>query len=407
MKILKLSLATAVAVGSMASIASADSLQEALENMEVSGFARYRYENEDKKGDNNYKDISRYSIPVNFKTNFSDNWSANVTVRGEARNSGRENGYSSEGSNNFDVAITKAYVTYKNNGLQLDMGRQAINTPFTDVGYGGNKGDGITAAYTMNNLTFIAAGFHQTNGFSPFSNSFGNGSVTSGGLANDDFVKDTSDLYAAAVIGDFGVINAELWGTTLQGAVDHLIMAQVGAKFAGLSLKGQASHSKLDAEFANDLGYTDGRDGEFYGLEAKYDINNFRLGAGATTTKGDTGINNLSADGSMIQAGKQSNYLFNNRAKTETYFANAGAQFGKIGVDAGYVLSKIGDESASYINDDFYMGDKAEEFYAQVSYKYNKNFDTYIYYSDVSSKDNANAALEDSKRIRFESKYKF
>ena len=44
MKLVKLSLATIVAAGALSSVASAASLEEAIKNVDVSGYARYRFD---------------------------------------------------------------------------------------------------------------------------------------------------------------------------------------------------------------------------------------------------------------------------------------------------------------------------------------------------------------------------
>nr|WP_086226516.1 major outer membrane protein [Campylobacter sp. P0108] len=49
MKLVKLSLAAIVAAGALTSVANATSLEEAIKNVDVSGYARYRFDSQNAK----------------------------------------------------------------------------------------------------------------------------------------------------------------------------------------------------------------------------------------------------------------------------------------------------------------------------------------------------------------------
>uniref|UniRef100_UPI00262AB9A2 major outer membrane protein n=1 Tax=uncultured Campylobacter sp. TaxID=218934 RepID=UPI00262AB9A2 len=49
MRLIKLSLATIIATGALANLASAASLEEAIKNVEVIGYARYRFDSQNAK----------------------------------------------------------------------------------------------------------------------------------------------------------------------------------------------------------------------------------------------------------------------------------------------------------------------------------------------------------------------
>ena len=51
MKLTKISLAALVALGAFSSVASATPLEEAIKNVDLSGFARYRYTNDKRTGE--------------------------------------------------------------------------------------------------------------------------------------------------------------------------------------------------------------------------------------------------------------------------------------------------------------------------------------------------------------------
>ena len=49
MRLIKLSLATIIAAGALANLANATSLEEAIKNVEVTGYARYRFDSQNAK----------------------------------------------------------------------------------------------------------------------------------------------------------------------------------------------------------------------------------------------------------------------------------------------------------------------------------------------------------------------
>ena len=79
-----MSLATVVALGALSSVASATPLEEAIKDIDVSGFGRYRYDSRRVKP-NNADSISnathRFTLDVNFKATLDDNFFSVVGIR--------------------------------------------------------------------------------------------------------------------------------------------------------------------------------------------------------------------------------------------------------------------------------------------------------------------------------------
>lgn len=73
MKLFKLSLAAIVAAGALSSVASAASLEEAIKNVDVSGYARYRFDSKNTTTDDT-KNYHRFTTDANFKAALDDNF---------------------------------------------------------------------------------------------------------------------------------------------------------------------------------------------------------------------------------------------------------------------------------------------------------------------------------------------
>lgn len=84
MKLAKISLAAAVALGALSTASFAQPLEEAIKGVDVSGYLRYRY-NDDRYSDkNNVKDASetsathQYKVKADFKTPVVNNVAFNL-----------------------------------------------------------------------------------------------------------------------------------------------------------------------------------------------------------------------------------------------------------------------------------------------------------------------------------------
>ncbi|EKJ0568467.1 major outer membrane protein, partial [Campylobacter fetus] len=86
MKLVKMSLAAIVAAGALTSVASATPLEEAIKNVDVSGFAMYRFDSA--QSDMNGKDTKashRFTSYVDFKTALDDNFFAVLGLRYDSK----------------------------------------------------------------------------------------------------------------------------------------------------------------------------------------------------------------------------------------------------------------------------------------------------------------------------------
>jgi len=392
MKLAKLSLAALVAVGAF-SVANATSLESAIKGVDVSGYVRYRYYNEDNNVAGAKTDRHRFTVPILFKVPVSDKVTAAVAMFAQENDyatDGRAGAGTSQPYSDSSFNLSRMWFNYVDAGWNVKLGRQLIATPYTEGGITGSYGDGLVAMYSpTSNLTVAAAGFVK-------SNQTVDGAV--GGLALNN-----ENIYAAAAIGSFSGVNAQLWAFKVTHVVKNAFFLQLSGSVAGLTLTGQGSWTKLDDDAytaLNAAGVVNNDDtGAFYGIKAKYAMDNFNVCAGYTTTSKNNGISTLDADGGLIKAGKQIYYKTTNARDTDVYFFTAGAGFGQWSVGAGYV-------GASSVNGTTLDG--ASEVYGQVGYKYNKHMGVSAYYSalDMDKVDDS-VAGGDNNEFRLEVKYSF
>ena len=159
---------------------------------------------------------------------------------------------------------------------------------------------------------------------------------------------------------------------------------------------GQLINTKLDE---NMLDPGDEDTGNFYAIKAGYAMDNFAVNAGYSKNDKDQTVHGLGEDANtdVIAGGYRLNDDFTySFVGGDQYFIDGSVAFGKFGVMAGYAAVDMDLEG---VTDDT----KAKEFWGGVSYKYAKNFNTYVKYSDI----NADLDANDQKFVRFEAKYSF
>ncbi|MDU2360205.1 MAG: major outer membrane protein, partial [Campylobacter concisus] len=148
MKLTKISLAALVALGAFSSVASATPLEEAIKNVDLSGFARYRYththqynkEQKDvfKENGTNDGDGHGFKMITNFKAAIDDNFFGVIGLRyGSLDGSGDNAG---TGTDKTDTTksfnVHQFYLGYKIGGTTITAGKQEIGSYFTDDAIG-------------------------------------------------------------------------------------------------------------------------------------------------------------------------------------------------------------------------------------------------------------------------------
>ena len=400
MKLVKLSLAAIVAAGALTSVASAASLEEAIKNVDVTGYARYRFDSKDSGTGTANK--HRFTSDVNFKSALDDNFFGVLGFRydsidnsGERINAKTMVGADDNGNDNFGQTfnVRQVYLGYTAGNTTITAGRQVLGTFFTDD----MVGTGIKLLNSdISGLTLAAVAFDnlQDDG------DIGTGALTLGSN-NAEYVYDRN-LYGAAAIGSYDPVSFQLWYAALD-SVAQLYVADVtvGANLGGvdLSLQAQAAGSSMWADNAGLGGNTVLLDDAiFWAAE---------LGAKAFGFDGSVGYVQFDTDeislisfedqGSFIDAGED---LLNYTAfagDNKYWFVTAGYTFAdKVRVGADYVAGE-GSNGVTARDVDRY------EAVARVDYKYSKKLNFKAWYSYI-DRDNT---LKDDKHLRFEARYNF
>ena len=400
MKLVKLSLAAIVAAGALTSVASAASLEEAIKNVDVTGYARYRFDSKD--SGTNTANKHRFTSDVNFKSALDDNFFGVLGFRydsidnsGERINARTMVGADDNGNDNFGQTfnVRQVYLGYTAGNTTITAGRQVLGTFFTDD----MVGTGIKLLNSdISGLTLAAVAFDnlQDDG------DIGTGALTLGSN-NAEYVYDRN-LYGAAAIGSYDPVSFQLWYAALD-SVAQLYAADVtvGANLGGvdLSLQAQAAGSSMWADNAGLGGNTVLLDDAiFWAAE---------LGAKAFGFDGSVGYVQFDTDeislisfedqGSFIDAGED---LLNYTAfagDNKYWFVTAGYTFAdKVRVGADYVA---GEGSSDVLNRDI---DRYEAV-ARVDYKYSKKLNFKAWYSYI----NQENGQDDAKHLRFEARYNF
>ena len=419
MKLVKLSLAAIVAAGALTSVASAASLEEAIKNVDVTGYARYRYDSTN-EGTKSTEAKHRFTSDINFKAALDDNFFGVVGFRYDSRDASGESVNAQTNVGSADTSsgdgysqtfnVRQFYLGYTAGNTTVTAGRQVLGTFFTDdmVGTGikllNSDISGLTlAAVAFDNLQADSdigtLGYYSENG-APEKGVFI-------GSKGNELVVDRN-LYGAAAIGSYDPVSFQLWYAALDSVAQlYALDVTVGANLGDvdLSLQAQAAGSSL---WANKAAY--------YGTGAAVNLDDAKfwaaeLGAKAFGFDGSVGYVQFDTDhislisfedqGSFIDAGED---LLNYTAfagDNKYWFVTAGYTFAdKVRVGADYVA---GEGSSP----DFTQDVDAYEAVARVDYKYSKKLNFKAWYSYISRDNVEGNGDRERDHLRFEARYNF
>lgn len=250
MKFLKLSLAASVALGAFSTASFAQPLEEAIKGVDVSGFLRYRYN--DDRFDNGNDDVSgsnathRWRAQADFKTPVVNSVAMNLGILYNNETQNVNHGNTAPGTGNglgagkdggdkdFGVSTFYATITPDITATTVMIGKQRLATPITDAG-----DDRATGILALNNditgLTLVGGAF----------DSWSLDDMYAG--YNGDETSVDKPLYTLAAIYNtdtsFGNIGAQAWGFYVQDLVD-------ASGFLELSWKGSLLNAKLQYALA-------------------------------------------------------------------------------------------------------------------------------------------------------------
>ena len=404
MKLTKISLAALVALGAFSSVASATPLEEAIKNVDLSGFARYRYTNtrnksadasatpsqDRNKADHNFKMIT------NFKAAIDDNFFGVVGLRYNATDGSGDNAGAGTDKTNTTkgFGVHQFYLGYKIGGTTITAGKQVIGSYFTDDAVG----TGVRVENKdIEGLTLTALAFDALEG----------DDVESGG----DLYKatgylstyDVGNLYAAGIAGSYDPINFQLWYGTLTNLAD-VLAADVSGNFAitndiSLGARINYAHSQADTSAKNALGYDDGN---FYAGELSTSLFGLDLAAGYIGYKtqnyqdGKYSAFTFEDQGGLIDAGEDVFDWTRAEGKGSYFYATSAYTFDKFTAGLDYI-------KGSYKTDE---KTKVEEFVPRFAYQYNKKLKFSSFYAFKTEKEH-DGDKNKADKFRFEAKYSF
>ncbi|WP_109146428.1 major outer membrane protein [Campylobacter concisus] len=409
MKLTKVSLAALVALGAFSSVASATPLEEAIKNVDLSGFARYRYTNDHFKTSypkSIVKDSDAghvFRMQTAFKAAIDDNFFGVLNLRYQAKdNSGDGVAAGTDKTNTTgSFGVYEMYLGYKVGNTAITAGKQLLGTFFDDKDVAGT---GLKVINTdVPGLTLAAAAFDavQSDGYEI------DGPLlkTLAGSIGDA----PGNIYYLGAAGSYDPVSFKAAIANVQ-EVATLYGADAGVSFnvtddVNLNLKGQFVH--------NDSDHKDVADANFWAIQAGTKLFGAKLNAGYLDFDAKNKDNNkisfvtLDANGELINPAKILNgvmsdgrqYYNNIKGNNDYWFVTTGYDIDKFGFGAGYTQGKgyswaLGKERA-----------KRSEWSLDASYKYSKKLTFLTWYA--AAKDRKDGVKFQQDRIRFEAKYSF
>ena len=409
MKLTKVSLAALVALGAFSSVASATPLEEAIKNVDLSGFARYRYTNDFIKNSNQNSTVKNsgaghvFRMQTAFKAAIDDNFFGVLNLRYEAKDGSGDN--AGAGTDKTDTTGTfgvyEMYLGYKAGNTTITAGKQLLGTFFDDKDVAGT---GLKVVNTdVPGLTLAAAAFDAVQGDGPELD--GPLLKTLTGSISDA----PGNIYYLGAAGSYDPVSFKAAIANVQ-EVATLYGADAGVSFnvtddVNLNLKGQFVH--------NDSDHKDVADANFWAVQAGTKLFGAKLNAGYLDFDAKNKDNNkisfatLDANGELINPAKILNgvmsggrqYYNNIKGNNDYWFVKAGYDIDKFGFGAGYVQGK----GTSYALQE--LRAKRSEWSLDASYKYSKKLTFLSWYA--AAKDKKDGASYKQDRIRFEAKYSF
>lgn len=423
MKLTKISLAALVALGAFSSVASATPLEEAIKNVDLSGFARYRYththeyekqqKDVSKKNGTNDGDGHGFKMITNFKAAIDDNFFGVIGLRYSSLDGSGDN--SKNGTDKTDTTtgfgVHQFYLGYKIGGTTITAGKQEIGSYFTDdaIGTGVKVVNQDIEGLTLTGLAFDALEGNKIES---------NGDLYDA-IGKDNGINkyDVGNLYAVGIAGSYSPIDFQLWYASLTNLAD-LLAADVTANFAindDISLGGRINYvnstadvsakSHLSKSIDASNGVANYNDGNFYAGELTASLFGLdaRLGYMGWKVQ-DKGVTSFSFEdqGSLINVGELTLDHTWADGKANLIYATAGYTFDKFTVGADYIKGHIKHAAAAGKDGK----EKVEEITPRFAYAYSKKLTFSSYYAFKTSKF-ADEGKNKEDQFRFEAKYSF
>ncbi|ECQ5530147.1 major outer membrane protein [Campylobacter coli] len=432
MKLVKLSLVAALAAGAF-SVANATPLEEAIKDIDVSGVLRYRYETSNEWSDINGvaqnegsgisgKQDHNYRAQLNFSGAIADNFKAFVQLDYNAKDGGYGANNSSTtrsyvADNSSTLNVRQLYLTYtdENVATSVILGKQQLNTIWTDNAIDGLVGTGIKVVNnSIDGLTLAAFAIDSVNtdeqGDGVF---FKNNSLTDAG-DNSPYLDWSQNIYGAAAIGSYevfnGQLNPQLWLAymsdnaflyALDAAYNTTIFDGINWTIEGAYL-GNSLDNKLEDRYKSTAG-----NGNFFALRGSVEVNGWDATLG--------GLYYGKKDKVTVTVLEDQGNIGSLLAGEEIFYTNGSQLHGSLGrnifgyVKAGYTFNETVRVGADFVyggtkTENHSGGDKLEAV-ARVDYKYSPKLNFSAFYSYVNVDKDTDSTHHDA--VRLQALYKF
>ncbi|EGI1591302.1 major outer membrane protein [Campylobacter coli] len=436
MKLVKLSLVAALAAGAF-SVANATPLEEAIKDIDVSGVLRYRYETSNEWSDINGvaenqgsgisgKQDHKYRAQLNFSGAIADNFKAFVQLDYNAKDGGygANNGSTTRSyaaDNSSTLNVRQLYLTYtdENVATSVILGKQQLNTIWTDNAIDGLVGTGVKVVNnSIDGLTLAAFAIDSVNtdeqGDGVF---FKNNSLTDAG-DNSPYLDWSQNIYGAAAIGSYevfnGQLNPQLWLAymsdnaflyALDAAYNTTIFDGINWTIEGAYL-GNSLDNKLEDRYKVVNESTAGN-GNFFALRGSVEVNGWDATLG--------GLYYGKKDKVTVTVLEDQGNIGSLLAGEEIFYTNGSQLHGSLGrnifgyVKAGYTFNETVRVGADFVyggtkTEDRSGGDKLEAV-ARVDYKYSPKLNFSAFYSYVNVDKDTDSTHHDA--VRLQALYKF
>lgn len=404
MKLFKLSLAAVVAAGALSSVSAAP-LEEAIKDIDVSGFGRYRFESNSwkntastfgiqTKDERRHDTFHRFTLDVNFKATLDDNFFAVIGLRYDSRDTVGSHAYANSGISNTHGGLTGTNGGWGGAGKDsfsvrqyyvgftaipyttVLFGRQPAGTFFTDdVVATGLK----VAVNPVEGLTL--AGLFYTNieedgdlGMVAFNPSEPNGAYIH-----------QKNLWGLAAIYQNEMLDLQAWYAGLN-KVANLFAISAGVNYAindDFSVRGKAqwAHTNLTGKFKDNYGRTAWSESavansNFVAAEIGLTAYGFSADAGYITygKKSKTSVHTLEDRASLIQVGEILQDYTAFHGKHKTWFGKIGYTYDAFSVGVEYLKDKVK-------NDWSEANENNHEWTLRAGYKYSDKLSFNAYYA--------------------------
>ncbi|EFU6158564.1 major outer membrane protein [Campylobacter coli] len=435
MKLVKLSLVAALAAGAF-SVANATPLEEAIKDIDVSGVLRYRYETSNEWSDINGvaqnegsgisgKQDHKYRAQLNFSGAIADNFKAFVQLDYNAKDGGygANNGSTTRSyvaDNSSTLNVRQLYLTYtdENVATSVILGKQQLNTIWTDNAIDGLVGTGIKVVNnSIDGLTLAAFAIDSVNTDEQGDGVFFKNNLTDAG-DNSPYLDWSQNIYGAAAIGSYevfnGQLNPQLWLAymsdnaflyALDAAYNTTIFDGINWTIEGAYL-GNSLDNKLEDRYKVVNESTAGN-GNFFALRGSVEVNGWDATLG--------GLYYGKKDKVTVTVLEDQGNIGSLLAGEEIFYTNGSQLHGSLGrnifgyVKAGYTFNETVRVGADFV----YGGTKTEnrsggdklEAVARVDYKYSPKLNFSAFYSYVNVDKDTDSTHHDA--VRLQALYKF